>query len=118
MTSFIAAGGSGRSTRLIPAAPAASSVTTIAFMQQLPVSSPRLDGMFGSTTSAWFRKADRRSLATGRSAHSMSLPYRRLSRSGFGAELHTKHPLLLFERPHDLDEDVLRREIDRAEPIH
>src|SRR4051794_39748718 len=32
MTSFIAAGGSGRSTSLIPAVPAASSVTTIAFM--------------------------------------------------------------------------------------
>src|ERR1700745_2744920 len=32
MTSFIAAGGSGRSTTVIPAVPAASSVTTIAFM--------------------------------------------------------------------------------------
>src|SRR5262249_34321112 len=32
MTSFIAAGGSGRSTSVIPAAPAAWSVTTIAFM--------------------------------------------------------------------------------------
>src|SRR2546429_4733959 len=32
MTSFIAAGGSGRSTSLIPAVPAACSVTTIAFM--------------------------------------------------------------------------------------
>jgi hypothetical protein len=32
MTSFIAAGGSGRSTSLIPAVPAAWSVTTIAFM--------------------------------------------------------------------------------------
>src|SRR3954454_567993 len=32
MTSFIAAGGSGRSTSGIPAVPAASSVTTIAFM--------------------------------------------------------------------------------------
>jgi hypothetical protein len=32
MTSFIAAGGSGRSTSVIPAVPAASSVTTIAFM--------------------------------------------------------------------------------------
>src|SRR4051794_216753 len=31
MTSFIAAGGSGRSTSVIPAVPAASSVTTIAF---------------------------------------------------------------------------------------
>jgi hypothetical protein len=33
MTSFIAAGGSGRSTSVIPAVPAASSVTTIAFME-------------------------------------------------------------------------------------
>jgi hypothetical protein len=41
MTSFIAAGGSGRSTSVIPAAPAASSVTTIAFIPHLPVSSPR-----------------------------------------------------------------------------
>src|SRR3954451_9003680 len=32
MTSFIAAGGSGRSTSVIPAVPAASSVATIAFM--------------------------------------------------------------------------------------
>src|SRR4051794_14493211 len=32
MTSFIAAGGSGRSTSVIPAVPAASSVTTIAFI--------------------------------------------------------------------------------------
>src|SRR5213078_1288231 len=32
MTSFIAAGGSGRSVSVIPAVPAASSVTTIAFM--------------------------------------------------------------------------------------
>src|SRR6516225_4565786 len=32
MTSFIAAGGSGRSTSFIPAVPAAWSVTTIAFM--------------------------------------------------------------------------------------
>src|SRR6188508_2244880 len=38
MTSFIAAGGSGRSISVIPAVPAASSVTTIAFMG----SSPRL----------------------------------------------------------------------------
>src|SRR2546423_13609837 len=36
MTSFIAAGGSGRSTSVIPAVPAASSVTTIAFIQHLP----------------------------------------------------------------------------------
>src|SRR3954453_8792986 len=35
MTSFIAAGGSGRSTSVIPAVPAASSVTTIAFIQDL-----------------------------------------------------------------------------------
>ncbi|HET8536725.1 MAG TPA: hypothetical protein VFL73_06040, partial [Solirubrobacteraceae bacterium] len=33
MTSFIAAGGSGRSTSAIPAVPAALSVTTIAFME-------------------------------------------------------------------------------------
>src|SRR5437660_1106127 len=33
MTSFIAAGGSGRSTNVIPAVPAASSVTTIALMR-------------------------------------------------------------------------------------
>jgi hypothetical protein len=32
MTSFIAAGGAGRSTSFIPAVPATSSVTTIAFM--------------------------------------------------------------------------------------
>jgi hypothetical protein len=36
MTSFIAAGGSGRSTSVIPAVPAASSVTTIAFIQHPP----------------------------------------------------------------------------------
>jgi hypothetical protein len=39
MTSLIAAGGSGRSTSVIPAVPAASSVTTIAFISHLPVSS-------------------------------------------------------------------------------
>src|SRR6478609_10188139 len=33
MTSLIAAGGTGRSTSVIPAVPAASSVTTIAFME-------------------------------------------------------------------------------------
>src|SRR3954452_24788142 len=38
MTSLIAAGGSGRSTSVIPAVPAASSVTTIAFIGDLPVS--------------------------------------------------------------------------------
>src|SRR5919112_5784820 len=38
MTSFIAAGGSGRSSSVIPAVPAASSVTTIAFILHLPVS--------------------------------------------------------------------------------
>jgi hypothetical protein len=39
MTSFIAAGGSGRCTSVIPAVPAASSVTTIAFIGAvLPVS--------------------------------------------------------------------------------
>src|SRR3954453_12094386 len=48
MTSFIAAGGSGRSISFIPAVPAASSVTTIAFIRGLPVSSPRLHGIFGS----------------------------------------------------------------------
>jgi hypothetical protein len=42
MTSFIAADGSGRSTSVIPAVPAASSVTTIAFIRYLPVSSSRL----------------------------------------------------------------------------
>src|SRR5436309_14070795 len=36
MTSFIAAGGSGRSTSFIPAVPAAWSVTTIAFMELSP----------------------------------------------------------------------------------
>src|SRR6266516_951896 len=36
MTSFIAAGGSGRSTSLIPAVPAAWSVTTIAFLELSP----------------------------------------------------------------------------------
>src|SRR3954453_2901837 len=40
MTSFIAADGSGRSTSLIPAVPAASSVTTIAFIWDLPVAGP------------------------------------------------------------------------------
>src|SRR5215207_962140 len=40
MTSFIAADGSGRSTSVIPAVPAASSVTTIAFIQDLPVAGP------------------------------------------------------------------------------
>src|SRR3954470_13557249 len=38
MTSFIAAGGSGRSTSVIPAVPAAWSVTTIAFIGHFPVS--------------------------------------------------------------------------------
>src|SRR5438876_471206 len=42
MTSLIAAGGSGRSTSVIPAVPAASSVTTIAFIRHLPASSSRL----------------------------------------------------------------------------
>src|SRR3954453_16467633 len=40
MTSFIAAGGSGRSTSVIPAVPAAASVTTIAFIRDLPVARP------------------------------------------------------------------------------
>src|SRR5437868_5616635 len=40
MTSFIAAGGSGRSTSVMPAVPAASSVTTIAFIRDLPVWAP------------------------------------------------------------------------------
>ena len=43
MTSFIAADGSGRSTSVIPAVPAASSVTTIAFIRHLPASSSRLN---------------------------------------------------------------------------
>jgi hypothetical protein len=42
MTSFIAVGGSGRSTSVIPAVPAALSVTTIAFIRHLPMSSSRL----------------------------------------------------------------------------
>src|SRR3954465_8190732 len=42
MTSFIAAGGSGRSTSVIPAVPAASSVTTIAFLRGLPWAGPFL----------------------------------------------------------------------------
>src|SRR3954452_12706691 len=42
MTSLIAARGSGRSTSVIPAVPAASSVTTIAFIRHLLVSSLRL----------------------------------------------------------------------------
>ena len=33
-------------------------------------------------------------------------------------ELGAQHPLLLFERPHDLDQDVLGREVDLAESIH
>src|SRR5215467_413644 len=37
MTSLIAAGGSGRSARVIPAVPAASSVTTIAFIRLSPL---------------------------------------------------------------------------------
>src|SRR5690348_11611130 len=37
MTSFIAAGGSARSTSFMPAVPAALSVTTIAFIVHLPV---------------------------------------------------------------------------------
>src|SRR3954470_9386001 len=40
MTSFIAAGGSGRCTRVMPAVPAASSVTTIAFIRALPQADP------------------------------------------------------------------------------
>src|SRR5215813_10190232 len=43
MTSFIAACGSGRSTSVIPAVPAALSVTTIAFIWDLP-STKRLKG--------------------------------------------------------------------------
>ena len=41
MTSLIAAGGSGRSTSVIPAVPAAWSVTTVAFIRDLPVSGSR-----------------------------------------------------------------------------
>ena len=33
-------------------------------------------------------------------------------------ELRAKHPLLLFERPDHLDQDVLGCEVDLAEPIH
>src|SRR4029453_8475583 len=44
MTSFFAACGSGRSTSVIPPVPAAWSVTTIAFIVRLPVSSPHLHG--------------------------------------------------------------------------
>src|SRR4051795_5828277 len=40
MTSFIAAGGSGRCTSVMPAVPAASSVTTIAFIRDLPQADP------------------------------------------------------------------------------
>jgi hypothetical protein len=44
---LIAAGGSGRSTSVIPAVPAASSVTTIAFIWDLPVSSASPLGQLG-----------------------------------------------------------------------
>src|SRR6185436_15350032 len=47
MTSLIAAGGSGRSTSVIPAVPAASSVTTIAFIRDLPVAGPRMPAADG-----------------------------------------------------------------------
>src|ERR671911_2000028 len=51
MTSFIAAGGSGRSTSVIPAVPAASSVTRIAFIWTPLCISPRLHDIFGSPIS-------------------------------------------------------------------
>src|SRR4051794_22161720 len=47
MASLIAAGGSGRSTSVMPAVPAVSSVTTIAFIRDLPLAGrfiPRADG--------------------------------------------------------------------------
>jgi hypothetical protein len=44
---FPVASGSGRSARVIPAVPAASSVTTIAFIGRLPVSSLRFYGTSG-----------------------------------------------------------------------
>src|SRR3954452_25358638 len=50
MTSLIAAGGSGRSTSVIPANPAASSVTTIAFILHLAVSRMRLHRTLDSPT--------------------------------------------------------------------
>src|SRR4051794_12912392 len=56
MTSFIAAGGSGRSTSVIPAVPAASSVTTIAFIRDLPVAGPFMppaDGPIATIPRAW-----------------------------------------------------------------
>src|SRR6185437_16206331 len=48
-TSLIAACGSGRSTSFIPAVPAAWSVTTIAFIVRLPLSSPRVDPQVDGT---------------------------------------------------------------------
>jgi hypothetical protein len=45
MTSLIAAGGSGRSTSVIPAVPAAWSVTTIAFMGTVSSIICLIDGM-------------------------------------------------------------------------
>jgi hypothetical protein len=47
-----------------------------------------------------------------------SLVFARARELGRRAELRAKHPLLLFERPHHLDQDVLGREIDLAQPIH
>src|SRR5207253_3108646 len=51
MTSFIAAGGSGRSTSFIPAVPAAWSVTTIAFMIGGLLSCPRAARRLGAIAS-------------------------------------------------------------------
>ena len=59
MTSFIAAGGSGRSTSVIPAVPAASSVTTIAFIRHLTMSSSREPFEIGHIVCTGRRQRDR-----------------------------------------------------------
>jgi hypothetical protein len=61
--------GSGRSTSFIPAVPAASSVTTIAFIRHLPVSSSRLLGE--QTAFPRGRAAGRSRLARGRFGRSL-----------------------------------------------
>src|SRR5919198_2613522 len=71
MTSFSPAFGSGRSASVIPAVPAASSVTTIAFIRHLPVSSSRLLGE--QTAFARGRDAGRSRLARGRFGRSLML---------------------------------------------
>src|SRR6266516_5891090 len=71
MTSFIAAFGSGRSASVIPAVPAASSVTTIAFIRHLPVSSSRLLGEQPAFPRG--RDAGRSRLARGRFGRSLML---------------------------------------------